>query len=138
MGSQYLIFKISGKFFAVSIKDVERIIEIDFIYKVPLAQKCFDGLVKVDERAIPIFNIACAMGMKSEEPLKDSVVAIEKIRGHDIGLLVSDLVTISRIPADDMSDFESDIPGVTKKAKWNDSFVYMLLAEDLVFSDQLV
>ena len=135
-GKQYLIFKISGRFFAVSIKDVERIISIDFVCKVPLSRPYFDGLVRMDERAIPVFNIGAALGFKAGPAVSDSVVAVEHMQGSDVGLLVSDVVTVARIAPVDILDCESDFPGVSQKAKWKNEEVYMLLAEQLVFGPE--
>ncbi len=131
-GKQYLIFKISGRLFAVSIKNIERIIPVDFVYKVPLSRPYFDGLVRMDERAIPVFNVADALGVKAG-PVVDSVVAVEHLQGNDIGLLVSDVVTVARIAPADILDCESAYPGVSQKVMWNGSEVNILLAEQLVF-----
>ena len=135
-GKQYLIFKISGRFFAVSIKDIERIISVDFVYRVPLSRPYFDGLVRMDDRAIPVFNVAAALGFKAGPAVSDSVVAVEHIQGNDVGLLVSDVVTVARIAPMDILDCESDFPGVSQKTKWENQEVYMLLAEQLVFGSE--
>ena len=135
-GKQYLIFKISGRLFAVSIKNIERIISVDFVYKVPLSRPYFDGLVSMDERAIPVFNVADALGVKAGPVSGDSVVAVEHLQGNDIGLLVSDVVTVARIAPVDILDCESAFPGVSQKAKWQNEEVYMLLAEQLVFGPE--
>lgn len=135
-GTQYLIFKISGKLFAVSIKDVERIILVDFVYKVPLSKPHFDGLMRMDERAIPVFNVASALGLKTVQSVSECVVAVEHLQGSDIGLLVSDVVTVTRIAPKDILEVESDFPGVSQKTEWENEEVYMLLAEQLVFGTE--
>jgi len=135
-GKQYLIFKISGRFFAVSIKNIERIISVDFVYKVPLSRPYFDGLVRMDDRAIPVFNVADALGVKAGPAVSDSVVAVEHLQGNDIGLLVSDVVAVAKIAADDILDCESAYPGVTQKVIWNGNEVNILSAEELICADE--
>ena len=134
-GKQYLIFKISGRLFAMSIKNIERIIPVDFVYKVPLSRPYFDGLVSMDDRAIPVFNVADALGVKAG-PVVDSVVAVEHLQGNDIGLLVSDVVTVARIAPCDILDCESAYPGVSQKVMWNGNEVNMLSAEELIYVDE--
>ncbi len=135
-GKQYLIFKISGRFFAVSIKNIERIISVDFVYKVPLSRPYFDGLVRMDDRAIPVFNVADALGVKAGPAVSDSVVAVEHLQGNDIGLLVSDVVAVAKIAADDILDCESAYPGVSQKVIWNGNEVNILSAEELICADE--
>jgi chemotaxis signal transduction protein len=133
---QYLIFKISGRLFAVSIRDVERIISVDFVYKVPLSKPYFDGLVRMDERAIPVFNVAAALGLKTGSAVSDSVLAVEHLQGNDIGLLVSDVVTVARIASSDILDCESVFPAVGQKVMWNGNEVNMLSAEELIYGGE--
>ena len=135
-GKQYLIFKILGRLFAVSIKNIERIISVDFVYKVPLSKPYFDGLVGMDERAIPVFNVADALGVKAAPVSSDSVIAVEHLQGNDIGLLVSDVVTVARIAAGDIIDCESAYPGVSQKVVWNGNEVNMLSAEELIYANE--
>ena len=132
-GKQYLIFKVSGRFFAVLIDNVERIVPLDFIYKVPLAKPYFDGLVRMDERAIPVFNVAHALGLKGGPPVDDPVLAVEHLRSCDIGLLVPEVVAVARIAPVEILDCESAYPGVNQKVLWNGNEVNILLAEKLVF-----
>ena len=135
-GKQYLIFKISGRLFAVSIKNIERIISVDFVYKVPLSRPYFDGLVRMDDRAIPVFNVADALGVKAGPTVSDSVVAVEHLQGNDIGLLVSDVVTVARIASGDILDCESAYPGVSQKVIWNGNEVNILSAKELICADE--
>lgn len=135
-GKQYLIFKISGRLFAVSIKNIERIISIDFVYKVPLSKPYFDGLVNMDGRAIPVFNVADALGVKAGQLSGDSFVAVEHLQDNDIGLLVSDVVTVARIAVNDILDCESAYPGVSQKVLWNGNEVNILIAEELIYGDE--
>ena len=132
-GKQYLIFKVSGRLFAVSIDNIERIVPLDFIYNVPLSKPFFDGLVRVDERAIPVFNVADALGLKGDLSVDDSVLAVEHLQGSDIGLLVPEVVTVARIAPVDILDCESAYPGVNQKVLWNGNEVNILLAEQLVY-----
>lgn len=132
-GKQYLIFKILDRLFAVSIDNIERIIPVDFVYKVPLSKPYFDGLVGMDERAIPVFNVADALGLKAAPIVSESYVAVEHLNGCDIGLLVADVVTVARIAQMDILDCESAYPGVSQKVLWNGSEINILIAEQLVF-----
>lgn len=135
-GKQYLIFKILDRLFAVSIDNIERIIPVDFVYEVPLSKPHFDGLVDMDGRAIPAFNVADALGFKAGPIVSDRYVAVEHLKGCDIGLLVADVVTVARIPPRDILDCESAYPGVSQKVLWNGNEVNMLSAEQLVFGPE--
>lgn len=135
-GKQYLIFKILGRLFAVSIDNIERIVPLDFIYKVPLSKPYFDGLVRMDERAIPVFNVADALGLKGGPIVADSVLAVEHLQGSDIGLLVPEVVAVARIAPVDILDCESAYPGVNQKVLWNGNEVNILLAKQLVFGPE--
>ncbi len=120
----------------MSIKNVERIISVDFVYKVPLSRPYFDGLVRMDERAIPVFNVADALGLKGGPIVADSVLAVEHLQGSDIGLLVPEVVAVARIAPVDILDCESAYPGVNQKVLWNGNEVNILLAEQLVFGPE--
>ncbi|MDT8317144.1 MAG: chemotaxis protein CheW [bacterium] len=132
-GKQYLIFKVSGRLFAVSIGNIERIIPVDFVYKVPLSKPYFDGLVGMDKRAIPVFNVGDALGLKAVPEVGDSFLAVEHLQGADIGLLIPEVVAVARIASREILDCESPYPGVGQKVLWNGNEVNILLAEQLVF-----
>ena len=132
-GRQYLIFRIRGKLFAVSIKNIERIVPVDFVYKVPLSRSYFDGLLAMDERAIPLFNVAAALGFEAGSPDSERFAVVEQLQGCDIGLLVYDVVTVARIASAEILDCESAFPSVSQKVLWNGNEVNILSAEQLVF-----
>ena len=132
---QFLIFSVAEKYFAVQLMDVKRVLPFDKICKVPLARDNFEGILKLEGKVIPLFNIGRALGINCGTSPKEQLVSVENLRGEDIGFLIDNVQRVVTLDSDYFEEIESELPGVKKKALWEGHEVFLLSGDELVFGN---
>ena len=130
--NQYLIFRTAGKLVGTNIELVKRILQYDYLQKVPLAMDYFDGLVKFDNKPIPLFNLPHAMGLKEKKITSENLIAVHSVHGIDIAFKIGNVVTVTRIENSSLEECTEDIKGVDQIAVWDETEIYILNAEKVV------
>lgn len=133
-GEQYLIFTLGGEFFGMKLRYVKRVIPFEGACDVPLSRENFDGLVRFEGKAIPLYNLLKAMGVEGSVASGENLVAVERIKGEDIGLLIEGVKKVARLEPDVIEESEDGMAGVKKTANWDGKEVRLLDAEELIFS----
>ena len=131
-GRQYLLFRLANNLFGTEIRDIKRILPLDIVYKVPLAKPYYEGIIRFENRAIPLFNLREAMGGKASGG--EHLIVVEEIEGEDIGLLIGNVKTVVRIDDSEAVAYEGLIPGIKKSVAWEGKEVYLLDAGAVILS----
>ena len=131
-GKQYLLFKLEDKYFGTRIDDVKRILSLDYVHKVPLMKENFEGLMRYEDKAVPLFNLKKSLGFKGGVTFDESFVAIESVDGCDVGFIIGDVITVIRIDEEHLKNSSGNVPGVRMETQWEDNIVYLLNADELV------
>ena len=99
---QYLTFFVSDERFAIGILDVQEIIEITNITRVPMTPPFIRGVLNLRGSVVPIVDLAVRLGHERGEITKRSCIVLTEVV-HDetrqtIGMLVDEVNEILEIP----------------------------------------
>lgn len=114
--NQYLTFHVQGERFAIGILDVNEIIEVGAMTRVPMTPNFIQGVINLRGSVVPVVNLAARLGRAPSQVSKRScIVLVEVDAGGDqqiSGMLVDEVNEILEIPPGQMQpapDFGTDI-----------------------------
>lgn len=114
--NQYLTFHVQGERFAIGILDVNEIIEVGAMTRVPMTPNFIQGVINLRGSVVPVVNLAARLGRKPSQISKRScIVLVELDASGDnqiAGMLVDEVNEILEIPPGQMQpapDFGTDI-----------------------------
>jgi purine-binding chemotaxis protein CheW len=114
--NQYLTFHVQGERFAIGILDVNEIIEVGAMTRVPMTPNFIQGVINLRGSVVPVVNLAARLGRQPSQISKRScIVLVELDAGGDgqiAGMLVDEVNEILEIPPGQMQaapDFGTDI-----------------------------
>ena len=73
------------------------------------------------------------MKLKKDPSLSGNFIAVERLKGENIGLLIGDVHKVVTLQPDNIEDAEEKIAGVKEKATWDGKDVFLLDPEELIF-----
>ncbi len=117
-GGKYLVFQLVQRYFALEMDAIRRVVNAETIYSVPLAKKNYAGLMRFEERAIPIFNLREALGLKKKGEAEENLVAVEQIDDDEVGVLVGSVYSVADLGEGKEIDREPELAGVEKLVEW--------------------
>jgi purine-binding chemotaxis protein CheW len=137
---QLVGFKVNGEEFGVDILQVQEIIRMMKITKVPQSKDFIDGVINLRGRVIPVVNLRQRLGMeKIDENNKTRIIVVE-IGAKTIGFIVDEVSEVLRIPKSITEPPPKALNGIdstyiTAVAKLEDRILILLDLEKL-FSEE--
>lgn len=131
---QYLIFSLSSRLFASRLRDVKRVLPLEKIFDVPLKRNNFEGLVKFEGKAIPLFNLKRVVVKQFNRDTQENLIVVQNVQGQDVGFLIDKVHKVAALDRSSFEDYESQLPGVTQKSLWEGSEVIVIEAEKLLLN----
>lgn len=114
--NQYLTFHVQDERFAIGILDVNEIIEVGAMTRVPMTPNFIQGVINLRGSVVPVVNLSARLGRGPSQIGKRScIVLVELNAGGDsqiAGMLVDEVNEILEIPLGQMQpapDFGTDI-----------------------------
>ena len=114
---QFIAVQIGGERYGIDISNVDNIVRMQKITRVPKAQSYFSGIINLRGEIVPVMSIRRKMGLEDDVITKDSRIIILKI--DDIGMLgiiVDAVAEVVNLSADQI-----EIP--TQGTKQKDNFI---------------
>ena len=111
---KYLVFQLAKRQFALEMNSIRRVVNADQIYGVPLAKKYYAGLMRFEGRAIPLFNLRAALGLKGKVKEEESLVAVEQMGDYEVGLLIGSVYSVADLGEGTETDRDPEMVGVNK------------------------
>ncbi len=96
--SQFLIFLLEGKEYAVNILEVVEVIRLVPIVYVPSAPDYMNGIINIRGQAIPVIDLKYKLGLETTEENENNRIIIVKLRNYQVGMLVEGISEILDIP----------------------------------------
>lgn len=135
--NQYIIFNINKESYAIDVSQVNNIIQMPKITKVPKSPEYFSGVISLRGEIIPIMSLHRRMNYGEDSITKDSRIIILNIEDERLmGVIVDEVKEVLTIPEDEIehpSPFintdESFIRGIGKK---EEELISILKIESLV------
>lgn len=103
---QFLTFLVGKDKLAIGINDVNEIIEITNITRVPMTPNYIRGVINLRGNVVPVVDLSARLGHQASEICKRScIVLVEVVSGeetHSIGMLVDQVNEILEIPKENI------------------------------------
>jgi purine-binding chemotaxis protein CheW len=133
--SQYLTFFVSGERFAIGILDVQEIIEVGAMTRIPMTPDFIRGVINLRGSVVAVVDLSSRLGRTRSGLTKRScIVLVEVMTKGDqqtIGMLVDEVNEILEIPQSHIQippDFGSDIRTefIQRMGRVDDEFIILL------------
>lgn len=98
---QLVIFKLGKEEYGVEIHEVERIIKMQEITKVPHAPSFVEGILNLRGRIVVIINLLKRFGTFKEEEHMGTHILISEVEGNLFGIIVDDVEEVKTIDKKD-------------------------------------
>jgi purine-binding chemotaxis protein CheW len=98
MEKQLVIFQLCTEFFGVNIADIESIIKLQAITRVPHTSDHIEGITNLRGTILPVIDLRKRLGMPCAELTKDSRIIVVSLHDLQAGLIVdavSEVFTIT-------------------------------------------
>jgi len=145
--SQYLTFLVGKESFAISITDVNEIIEISSVTRVPMTPDYIHGVINLRGNVVPVIDLSARLGHSCTEISKRSCIVLVEIDVTDdstqlIGMLVDEVKEILEIPAENIQpapDFGTDIRTefIQAMGRVGDDFIILLAINRVLSVEEL-
>jgi purine-binding chemotaxis protein CheW len=130
----WVVFTLTGEWYALPVDAVQEIIRVGEITRVPDAPSVVRGVVNLRGRVLPVVDLRVRLGLPAAEPDKNTRIIVLPARGRWIGVLVDAVRRIERfrpsdvrpVPPDVLSARSDYFRGVVQK---DDRLVVLLDAE---------
>ncbi len=139
---QLCIFELSGRLFALSIFDVQEIMESAEITPVPTTPHFLRGVINLRGNIVPIVDIREILNLPVNPPSRESRIVILNIKKVQIGILVDAISEVSYIekcfvqPESEQIEI-SDGKFISNIIQYKDGFLVLLDLDHLYQAIQL-
>jgi len=106
---QLVVFNIGTEEFGVEIMNVQEIIRMTNITKIPQASGYVKGIINLRGRIIVVINLNVIMGMKSKEQNENTRIIVADIGETVMGFIVDSVSEVIRLPASNVEPAPSVI-----------------------------
>lgn len=143
---QYLTFSVLNEAMAVGILDVDEIIEIGDLTRVPMSNSSIRGVINLRGNVVPVVDLSQRLGGKNCEINKRTCIVLVNLfidgEQQTMGMLVDEVNEILQIPADAIQktpDFGTDIRQdfIECMGRVDDQFIMLLNIERILSMEEL-
>ena len=143
---QYLTFKVADECYAISILDVQEIIEVGHMTRVPMTPAHIRGVINLRGSVVPVVDLCARLGKSVSELSKRScIVLVEVSAGEErqcLGMLVDEVNEILEIAPDDLqpapafgTDIRTDF--IQAMGRIEEEFIILLDVNHVLSVDEL-
>ena len=144
---QYLTFSVMRETMAIGILDVDEIIEVGDMTRVPMSNNSIRGVINLRGNVVPVVDLTSRLGGESQSELsKRSCIVLVDVRHdderHTMGMLVDEVNEILEIPEEDIKktpDFGTDIRPdfIERMGRVDNEFIILLNIERVLSVEEL-
>lgn len=102
--NRYLTFFSDNQLFALSIKDIVQITQMQEIIPLPEQSFCVKGIINLRGQIIPIIDIRLRFGKQEAKFTERTCIIIMKVNGKDFGIIVDEVDEVTDIGEEQISD----------------------------------
>ncbi len=137
---QLVGFKIGREEFGINILNVQEIIKLKTITKIPNSYKCMEGVINLRGRVIPVINLRTSLGLERIDETKLTRVIVTELNGKMVGFVVDEVNEVMRIsgeitesPAEIIKGINSNY--ITAIAKLEDRLITVIDLKEIMSSN---
>lgn len=97
---QYVNLLLNDEKYGIDIMDVEEILRMMDITKVPKAPSFVEGIINIRGKVIPIVDLRKKMGIPANEYNNSTRIIVVNLKGKQVGFIVDQVDEVLRVDAD--------------------------------------
>ena len=97
--SQFVVFKLGDNEFAVTIQQVQEILALGTLARVPKVPDFIEGIVNVRGKIIPVLNLARRLGLPGRARDQDTRIIVAEVAQQTVGMIVDIVTEVIKFPA---------------------------------------
>jgi purine-binding chemotaxis protein CheW len=109
---QVVTFRLAEEEYAIDILQVQEIVMMTTITRMPRAPEFIEGIVNLRGQMIPIINLRRRLGLSAAERTKETRIVIAGVGGEMFGMIVDAVREVTRLPQAAISPPPAMIAGV--------------------------
>ena len=94
----YVSFRLGSRFFALSLKHVDRALRMVAVTPVPESPIWVAGVINLHGKVIPVLNLRQRLGLSARQSVVDDHMLIVEALGQTIGIMVDQVTEILEVP----------------------------------------
>ena len=134
---QYIVVNIGDEFFGIDIMNIDNIVRMQRITRVPKTLDFFKGVINLRGEVVPVMSLRKKIGIEEDVITNASRIIIVKIDGNSVGILVDAVKEVISL-AD--SSVENVVNGVANDramylkgiGKFNDELISLLNINSII------
>ncbi len=108
---QLVAFDVAGEIYGIDIADVQEIIRLPTITKIPRAPRFVEGVINLRGHIIPVIDLRKRFGIPEAEPTKESRIVVVQVGDTTIGMRVDAVTEVLRIRSDSIEPPSAIVTG---------------------------
>ena len=142
MEHQLVVFELANEFYGINIADVESIIKMLPITRMPHAPQFVEGVINLRGAVLPVVDLRKRFGLNAQEADRQTRIIVTTLSGLKVGIVVDSVAEVITVSDSDIEPTPSmvttmDSTFITGIAKINDRLIIMLdLTKVLTLSEQ--
>ncbi len=137
---QLVLFKVADQTYGVEIQQVQRLLPIPPITRIPGAPEFVEGVIEVRGDVVPVVNMKARLGLDDTSYPQDGRVIIVEAHGSQLGLMVDAVTEVFRIAADaietpEQASLKVDDPMLKGIGKDGERLIVLVEAEHILSAE---
>lgn len=108
---QLVAFDVAGEIYGIDIANVQEIIRLPTITKIPRAPRFVEGVINLRGHIIPVIDLRKRFDIPEAEPTKESRIVVVQVGDFTIGMRVDAVTEVLRIRSDSIEPPSSIVTG---------------------------
>lgn len=139
--TQFIVVKFDHEQYGINIQNVQNIVRMLNITRVPNAPAFFKGVINLRGEIIPVMSVRKKFDLKDDEYTNSTRIIIVKVDSHAIGLIVDEVLEVIQLAEDHIEKIVRDSQDEKAKfvyavGKLGDELVTLLNIEALIGVDE--
>jgi purine-binding chemotaxis protein CheW len=142
LNEQYITFTIGEEDYAISIVNVEEIVKVTNLIKVPKSQEYFMGLMDIRGKVVNMIDLSKKIMNKKVGESQMSRAIIVKIDGKSLGVIVDRVSHVVRFADNQIDPPPPSVKGMSSRyiigvAKRDNKFIIIMDIEKILTTEEL-
>lgn len=120
---QLVIFELADQLYALPIQEIQEIIRMTDITKVPNTKHFVEGIINLRGSIVPVINLNRRLGLPEKEYDESTRIIVTEYNGQKVGMIVDNVQEVGRYTEDEVEppavagDNVDYLKGVVKKGE---------------------
>lgn len=142
LNEQYITFTIGEEDYAISIVNVEEIVKVTNLIKVPKSQDYFVGLMDIRGKVVNMIDLSRKIMNKKSEESEMNRAIIVKIQAKSLGIIVDKVSHVVHFSSNQIDPPPPSVRGMSSRyiigvAKRDNKFIILMDIEKILTSEEL-